>query len=90
MFHKFQVSHVTHQYFFLERTWLVYIQDGYDQWNKLDTDTLIPQKNFVCLFLYSATSTGQENPTLTTRTWKTQDNQWRYTKETDVEKIETY
>jgi hypothetical protein len=29
MFHKFQVSHVTHQYFFLERTWLVYIQDGY-------------------------------------------------------------
>jgi hypothetical protein len=30
MFHKFQVSYVTHQYFFLERTWLVYIQDGYD------------------------------------------------------------
>jgi hypothetical protein len=29
MFHKFQVSHMTHQYFFLERTWLVYIQDGY-------------------------------------------------------------
>jgi hypothetical protein len=29
MFHKFQVTHVTQQYFLLERTWLVYIQDGY-------------------------------------------------------------
>jgi hypothetical protein len=35
MFHKFQVSHVTHQYFFLERTWLVYIQDGYAPEDKI-------------------------------------------------------
>jgi hypothetical protein len=39
MFHKFQVSHVTHQYFFLERTWLVYIQDGYDLSQKKETIT---------------------------------------------------